>query len=305
MPEFIIPKPNRRTQLTMSDGAIIRLRQYGNKIKPRLVLCHGNGFAIDAYFPFWKLLVNQFDLILYDQRNHGQNPFHSVNGHRLKNFVSDMEEVFNGINQQFGNKPAIGVFHSISAVTAIKHALEFGKKWQALILFDPALVPGPGLSERDVGLEFELKLVKWAKNRPDGISNYRDLADNFSRAKTLKRWVPGAYELMAKSIMHRDNKVKKWFLNCPGIAESKIYEDNSKTHLTGFISELSVPVKFICADPNQPDALAPSKVGQAIHKECDISYVAIPNTSHLLQIEKPKECALALTSFINKLKIRS
>ena len=105
--------------------------------------------------------------------------------------------------------------------------------------------------------------------------------------------------------MHRDNKVKKWFLNCPGIAESKIYEDNSKTHLTGFISELSVPVKFICADPNQPDALAPSKVGQAIHKECDISYVAIPNTSHLLQIEKPKECALALTSFINKLKIRS
>jgi pimeloyl-ACP methyl ester carboxylesterase len=216
-----------------------------------------------------------------------------------------MEEVCNGINQQFGNKPAIGVFHSISAVTAIKHALEFGKKWQALILFDPALVPGPGLSERDVGLEFELKLVKWAKNRPDGISNYRDLADNFSRAKTLKRWVPGAYELMAKSIMHRDNKVKKWFLNCPGIAESKNYEDNSKTHLTGFISELSVPVKFICADPNQPDALAPSKVGQAIHKECDISYVAIPNTSHLLQIEKPKECALALTSFINKLKIRS
>ena len=64
-----------------------------------------------------------------------------------------------------------------------------------------------------------------------------------------------------------------------------------------------MPVKLICADPYQPDALAPSKVGHAIHKEYGISYVAISNTSHLLQIEKPKECALALTSFVNELNV--
>ena len=60
MSELIIPKPNNRTQLTMSDGAIMRLRQYGNQTKPRLVLCHGNGFARpligrSVYLVWWQV----------------------------------------------------------------------------------------------------------------------------------------------------------------------------------------------------------------------------------------------------------
>lgn len=286
----------------MADGAIIRLRQYGNASGPRLVLCHGNGFAIDAYFPFWRLLTDRFDVVLYDQRNHGQNPLHKIAAHRLDSFVSDMEEVFLGLGREFGDKPAIGVFHSISGVTAIRHALEYGRRWEALVLFDPALVPGPGRPMRDVGRKFELMLVDWAKKRPDCLSSLGEMAANFSKSKTLRRWVPGAYELMARSILHEDLETGEWVLNCPGIAESQIYKDNSETHLTEHLDKIPVPIQLICADPDQPDALAPSKVGRAVYDEFNLPYVAIPDTSHLLQIEKPGECARVAISFINGLR---
>ncbi len=37
----------------------------------RLVLSHGNGMAIDLYYPFLSLPTDDFDLIIYDLRNPG------------------------------------------------------------------------------------------------------------------------------------------------------------------------------------------------------------------------------------------
>ena len=38
----------------MDDGAPIRVVRHGNPSGPRVVLSHGNGFASDSYFPFWR-----------------------------------------------------------------------------------------------------------------------------------------------------------------------------------------------------------------------------------------------------------
>ena len=38
----------------MDDGAPIRVVRHGNPSGPRVVLGHGNGFASDSYFPFWR-----------------------------------------------------------------------------------------------------------------------------------------------------------------------------------------------------------------------------------------------------------
>ena len=107
MSEWAIPELNLTFDLTMADGAVIRVRRHGNPDGPRLVLCHGNGFAIDAYLPFWSLLMDGFDLVLYDQRNHGHNPRHSVAHHDVPYFVSDMSEVRVGSDTTLGTKPTV------------------------------------------------------------------------------------------------------------------------------------------------------------------------------------------------------
>jgi pimeloyl-ACP methyl ester carboxylesterase len=300
---LIVPTPHETFELTMADGAPIRVRRHGNPKGPRLVLCHGNGFAIDAYVPFWSLLTDRFDVVVYDQRNHGQNPRYRLEAHDVPSFVSDMEEIFHAIRSRLGAVPTVGGFHSISAVTSIWHALQYGKRWDALALFDPPLIPGPGLPEHDVARTFELALAKWSKSRPSRFSDPAELAALFSKSYSLRRWVPGAHELMARSILRQEPEAGQWSLCCPPECESRVYTTNSNLHLTHRLKELPLPVKFICADPDQPDAQAPSKVGRSIHALYGFPYEAISNTSHMLLIEKPADCVRSLLAFLEEQKI--
>ena len=67
---WIVPDPQASCEVRLDDETVTVLRRHGNPQGPRLVLSHGNGLAIDLYYPFWSLLTDDYDLILYDQRNH-------------------------------------------------------------------------------------------------------------------------------------------------------------------------------------------------------------------------------------------
>ena len=120
----------------MDDDTVIVLRRHGNPAGPRLVLSHGNGLAIDLYYPFWSLLADDFDLIVYDLRNHGWNPVGRPESHNVARFVSDHDRVLKAIDHHYGNKPKIGVFHSVSALTSLL-SLNLGSEFAARVLFDP------------------------------------------------------------------------------------------------------------------------------------------------------------------------
>ena len=102
----------------MDDGAIIRLRRHSEG-KQRLLFSHGNGFAIDAYYPLWRLFLDSFEVVVFDVRNHGQNPRHDFASHDINRFVLDFETIHTRIPEAFGAKPTVAVFHSISAITGL------------------------------------------------------------------------------------------------------------------------------------------------------------------------------------------
>lgn len=287
----------------MRDGARIVVRRHGNPSGPRLVLCHGNGFAIDAYLPFWTHLTDRFDLVLYDQRNHGQNPRHDVTAHRVENFVDDMDLLLDRLPETFGAKPTVGLFHSISAITAIKHAQDRGWRWDGLILFDPPLIPSPGHELYELARKFELGLSDWAKTRPDQFSSPDELAEIFAKTKSLGKWAPGVHQLMAKAILRQDHPGGTWALACPREGESHIYAQNAALDLTPRLGELGKTVKFICSDPDDRYALAPGPVNRAMHQIFGHHYEAVPGTGHLLQVEEPAACARIATAFIDQLEI--
>jgi pimeloyl-ACP methyl ester carboxylesterase len=145
-------------------------------------------------------------------------------------------------------------------------------------------------------------LASWARSRPSRFADPAELAERFRKSSSLRRWVPGGHALMTRSIL-RQEPAGDWSLCCPPEGESRVYATNADTHLTHRLAELPMPVKLICADPDQPDAQAPCKVGQSLYARYACRYEAIPDTSHLLQIEKPEECVRALLSFLEELKI--
>ena len=68
-----VPEPLATYQAPVDADTVITLRRHGNPDGPRLVMSHGNGLAIDLYYPFWSLLMDEYDIFMYDLRNHGWN----------------------------------------------------------------------------------------------------------------------------------------------------------------------------------------------------------------------------------------
>jgi pimeloyl-ACP methyl ester carboxylesterase len=302
-----VPPPAQTLDLVMGDGAGIRVRRHGrSEAAVRLVMSNGNGFAIDGYYPFWGPLTDRFEIVVFDFRNHGQNPpaASGRDGHTYAQMTLDLDRVVREVGARWSGKPCVGVFHSMSARTAMKHAIELGFPWQALILFDPPNVPPPGHRTYELMDVFEHRLADWAMRRPDRFAEPSELARQYAETRAHANWVPGAHELMARAVLRRGDADAGWVLACPRELEASIYLQAMTLNLWPPADAYGGPVKLIAADPTVPGAPGPAFANRALAEDFGYVYEAIPGTGHMLQIQKPDECRRATLSFLAKLGIR-
>ncbi len=297
------PTPHDAFDLAMDDGAIIRVRRHGNPDGVRLFVTHGNGFAIDGYLPFWGPLRERFDLVVFDMRNHGQNPHAGGDGHHYAQLARDVGSIFSGVDKRLGGKTNVGVFHSFSARAAMKHAVEIGWVWDALVLYDPPNVPLAGHRQYEAMCKFERRLVEWAMNRPNRFDDPAELARDYAANRGHANWVDGAHELMARAVLRRDEEEGGWTLACRRELEARIYLEAMTMDLWPAPEAYGGPVKLVGADPEKKGVPATAAANRALHEDFGYEYEAIPDAGHLLQIEKPAECIAALTSFLDQLGI--
>lgn len=302
-----VPAPNEAFDLAMGDGAVIRVRRHGNPAGVRFFVSHGNGFAIDGYHPFWGPLTDRFDVIAFDVRNHGQNPRASsgADGHTYAQMTLDLERLVRAVGARWGARASVGAFHSLSARTAMKHAIELGFPWAALVLFDPPNVPPPRHPTYAAMDAFERRLADWARGRPDRFADPAELAAQYAQTRAHSTWVPGAHALMARSVVRRAETGDGWELCCPRELEASIYLQAMTMNIWPPADAYGGPVKIIAADPDAPGAPAPAFANRALAAESGCEYEAIPGTGHLLQIQKPAECRRAMLTFLEKLGIVS
>jgi pimeloyl-ACP methyl ester carboxylesterase len=294
-----VPAPHATLELVMGDGAVIRVRRHGRvDAAVRLLMSNGNGFAIDGYYPFWGPLAERFEVVAFDFRNHGQNPpaASGRDGHTYAQMTLDLERVIREVDRQWGRKPSVGVFHSMSARTAMKHAIEVGFPWQALILFDPPNVPPPGHPTYEAMDTFEHRLAEWAMKRPNRFADPSELARQYAETRAHANWVPGTHELMARAVLRREGD--GWVLSCARELEASIYLQAMTLNLWPRADAYGGPVKLIAADPQAKGAPAPAFANRALAEEGGYAYEAIEGTGHMLQIQKPEECRRAMLDFL-------
>src|SRR4026208_2128875 len=194
-----IPAPSMTFEVPLEDGARIRTRRHGNPDGVRLLVTHGNGFAADAYYPYWRHLLSGFDVLVFDFRNHGQNVPVVPANHNYAQLTRDLEGVVQEVRARLGPKKTAGIFHSMSARTAMKHAIEIGWRWDALMLFDPPDVPMKGHPLHAPSEICENKLTEWPKSRRRKFASVGELTQEYKDSRATARWVEGAHELMARS----------------------------------------------------------------------------------------------------------
>lgn len=292
-----IPQPAETFDLTMTDGAVIRVRRHGVPDRTRLFISHGNGFAIDAYLPFWGTLCADYDVIVFDVRNHGQNQPSGADGHHYFQISRDLGDIHAQVTERLGAAKSVGVFHSMSGRAAMKHAVEVGWIWDALVLFDPPNVPMPGHGLYEKMAAFERRLVEFALNRTESYDSIEAYAAELREGRAAARWSEGACALMAAATLRKDGD--HFTLACRRELEAAIYLAALTLDLWPAASDFGGPVKLIGADPESkgpPTGVA----NQALGAEGGYDYTAVPDTGHMLQLEAPDACRAVMLDFLGK-----
>ena len=304
MTRLTVPKPDQEIPVSVTGDGEILLRFYRCKCTPRasLMLCHGNGFAIDAYAPFWSPLVADYNLFTFDLRHHGRN----VPAQRFLTgfgtYAGDYDCLLPVIRAAAPGMPVIGLLHSVSAITAICQAVKGGQTPDALILFDPPLQPPKGHPNHQLAFEFEYKLADWAKARPTIFDDPSELAAGFAKSRSLSGWVDGAHDLMARSILMPAG-YGRWTLRCPPEAEAANYLANAKLTTWNLFDSIIIPIAFVSADPDHPAGQSPAKACAAIQAERGYPLISIPGTTHMLQIEEPTACRQAVYELLTQINL--
>ena len=298
---FELPTPHCVLDLTLDDGAISYVRQHGNAdSEVRLFFSHGNGFAIDGYFPFWNAFLDRFEVVLFDCRNHGWNAPSDPANHHYAQFVRDLDLIVHGVTAQLGPKTSVGAFHSLSARVAMLHAVDIGWRWDALVLFDPPTIPPPGHPLYEMMLKVDHRLTEWARNRRHRFTDPSELADEYKQLRAHQHWVEGAHELMARAILHQEEATGDWVLTCPGEIEAQIYLSNIPLNLWPHANQFGGPVKLIAADPTVERPGGPALTTQALARENGFAYTFIPGSGHMLQLEQPEATRREMLAFLTE-----
>ena len=303
MSKFVwrVPEPLSSIDVVLDDHATTRLRQHGNPQGHRLLLSHGNGLAIDFYYPFWSLLERDFELFVYDLRNHGWNELGQEEDHHMFSLVSDVDIILDTIDDQYGVKPVVGVYHSISALIALlfsssllsvsKERLSRG--FDGLILFDPPIHrPGTSREEFDAAVEKTARQIRNKSSRFDSLEQYLELLDFFP---TFSRFVPGAKELMAATLLKESEGQDGYVLRCPPPYEARIGEYMRAYAEQTDLNELPCPTRIVGADPLLPFSYLPTV---DLSDMLCVDFDFIPEATHYMQVEKPRVCADYVYDFL-------
>jgi pimeloyl-ACP methyl ester carboxylesterase len=289
-----IPEPLSTSDVQVDDDTVIILRRHGNPEGPRLVLSHGNGLAIDLYYPFWSLLLDDFDLMIYDLRNHGWNAVSSQQRHNVPTFVNDHDRILQAIDRDYGEKPKIGVFHSVAALTTLMSPAK-GRGFSGYVLFDPPLCKrGASYEEFDKAAE---RLAAMIRRRAQRFRTREELTEVLSFVPAFQRTVPGFFDLMARTTLRPCEDGQGYELRCPREFEAQVTEYAAPYAVLVDFAAFHCPIKVIGADPTLPYSYLPTLDLSHI---LTVDYDFLPETTHLLQVEQPEECVAELRQFVEQ-----
>ena len=286
-----IPEPHSVCDVRLDNHTVTTLRQHGNASGPRLVLSHGSGLAIDLYYPFWSLLADDYELIVYDLRNHGWNSVGAAKDHNIPTLVRDHDIILDRIDDIFGSKPTVGVFHSLATIVPL---LSFTEPYSALVLFDPPLCK-PGASQVELHSAAEQAATK-IRRRGQRFKTREAFAELLRYIPTFARVAPGVRDLMAQTTLRLEESGKGYELRCPREYEAQLMDYARSFFPLIDLKLISCPAKIIGADPTLPYSYLPTL---DFSDMMEVDYDFIPEATHLLQLEKPEECAAAVFEFLN------
>ena len=277
------------------DGSTISVRRHGNPNGPRILMGHGVGLAIDAYERFWSRFTEDFDIVVFDMRNHGLNELTDLDSYEMPTHVEDLRCVVSEIAGLWGEKELHGVCHSFSAVAAL--LLDASEStFSSLVAIDPPLGP-PNLDEAQIKRLITMGnlMERVALRRKASFASVDEYVANLRTTKIFALLPDDALESLAAATLREDDDTDQFLLRCPPKYEAKMYKQLFHWSPQVNFDKINCPVKVIGADPTLNYSFLPSLDLAEITR---IEYDFVPDSTHLLQLESPDPAADLTLDFL-------
>lgn len=296
------PAPECTYAVRLHNGGEIVLRVYGQRQSGRLILSHGNGLAINGYYGFWRHFLRDFQVVVFDFRNHGINITSNTNLDNWNQFIDDYNILLSYISEYFEDKPTFGVFHSLSGLTALLHLARGASfRWDALVLFEPPALPPEGKPLRGEFLRYHEDLVKRTLRRRERFGSVDELAEIFSRSFSFSRLDKSTMDRLAAATLKRDEVAGGYRLACPREFEANTFRIQALDGTWARLNAAGIATRIVSGDLALKDeSTILARVGQDLAQTHGFDFVSIPDSTHLLQLERPDLCAAAVNDFLEK-----
>ncbi len=277
----------------MADGYCILLRRHGIPDGPRLVISHGNGFAIDVYWPFCSYFTDRFDVFVHDIRSHGWISVGKMVGHNLPTLAKDFACISREIDRVFSAKPKVGVFHSLTALTCLHSGI--CNEYAALVLFDPPMkLPGRTMNDLE---RFGTQMGAATRRRREHFDSPAAFAELLAGKAAFEGLDAGKLALFARATLRPSRSGEGYELGCPREYEARLWEYFYPFAGATDFAEIDCPIKVIGSDPTVPNSFIPSTEMPELLR---LDYDFVPESTHLLQLERPKQCADHTIEFLEQ-----
>ncbi len=265
---------------------------------PPLHLAHANGFPPEAYEGLLDQLCPDFRVYAWKARPlwPGSQPSEIKN---WSTFRDDLLRFFG----QIGERGWIGVGHSLGGVASMMAALQAPELFQALVVIDPPLfLPWESLAWKlisRIGMAHRLHpLVKGTLRRRTEFDSRRALFSSY-RKKRIFQFIDDPNLWAYVNAIGKERAEGGVALTYSPQCEARIYVTGIlfDSQIWKQLDRLAVPLLLV--RPTYAPAFSDAATEKLLRQVPQASLVTIPASTHLVPLERPREVAEAVRSWLD------
>ncbi len=258
---------------------------------------HANGYPPECYTPLLELLKTKYHVfgmtlrpLWGDARPEEIDSWHPLSEDLLR-FL-----------HEHGTEPVIGVGHSIGAIVTLRAALKEPGRFKALVLIDPVVFVPHRLILwkifRSIGLGDRVHpLIAGAKKRRRNFDDLESVFNRYRKRSVFRYFSDENLRIYIEGITRKT--IDRFELIYSPEWEAQIY----RTGLQDFdlwrdLRKLNVPTLFIRGA--ETDTFLESAEKLVKQKQPKVRIEALPKSTHLLPLERPKEVFEIMQNFLNE-----
>lgn len=219
-------------------------------------------------------LAQEFDVILVDQRAHGQSSAPET-GYRLDDFASDIH----GLIKALHLKDVILVGHSLGASVSLRTASQYPDLISRVVLIDPPMPDSPQNTDPDVRYEW----FGWLRNFQN------QSIEKLIEHHTTPNWSENEIRAMAES-KHR--------------VRSVLWEKHGAILDTHWRYEMKkvgdMPILLIYGELAQGSAVSPENANEAVSILQNGKAVHIKGAGHIVHLDQFEATIAAMMPFLSE-----